>query len=164
MNVAPKTKTKMKTILSLVAVLMMVLSGNAEERAEWATKVNKFDMWATGGKSTLLEGHGTKNKCSVYAITLTSVLAERGIKSAWVAVKWAGSDTGHSFVIFEKGGKLWAIDNEMAKPVRVSGKTDLAIAKKLYSLRSPLPVEKVCNPMFGTKSNAGVSELSAILK
>lgn len=152
----------MKTILTLVVLLVLTLT-NAD--AAKATKYhsglnNSFDK-SVAGKT--LDGHFVQDMCSVYAISLTEALRAKNVKCAWVAIKWAKIDLGHSFVIFEKDGKRFAMDNMMRKPVRINGKTDLAVAKKLFALRTNLTVEKVCNPMMGVKSNAGVSDLSDIL-
>jgi len=136
------TTTTMKAVLVAVLLVIANLCGAAG---------NKFDSEITGKPGTILPGHGMQDQCSVYAVALTGAMSAKGIKSAWVAIKWQGIELGHSFVIFERGGKLWAIDNEMASPVRVSGKTDLEIAKRLYSLRSSRPVEGVCIPMMGFK-------------
>lgn len=140
-----------------MVLLVLSLVNASGARAE---KVNKFDAQFS---DKTLPGHGVYGACSLYASELVDAMRSKGVKAAWVAIKWQGSDVGHSFVIFQKDGKTFAIDNMMAKPVRVSGKTDLAVAKKLFALRSPLPVERVCYPMFGTKSNAGVSDLATIL-
>ena len=127
-----------------VAVVILVIAACSAAAAG-----NKFDSEITGKPGTLLPGHGQQDQCSVYALALTSAMSAKGIKATWVAIKWQGIELGHSFVVFQRDGKLWAIDNEMAKPVRVSGKTDLEIAKRLYSLRSNRPVEAVCAPMMG---------------
>lgn len=151
----------MKTILTMVLLVLSLVSANGAKATKYSSGLNNaFDKSVAG---QTLDGHFVQDMCSVYAISLTEALRAKNVKCAWVAIKWAKIDLGHSFVIFEKDGKRFAIDNMMRKPVRINGKTDLAVAKKLFALRTNLTVEKVCHPMLGTKSNAGVSELSAIL-
>lgn len=133
--------TMIKAVAVAAAVLLSALTGTAAG--------NRFDSEITGKPGTMLAGHGEQDQCSVYAVSLTTAMAAKGIKCAWVAIKWQGIELGHSFVIFKRDGKLFAIDNMMAKPVRVSGKTDLEVAKRLFALRTSRPVESVCMPMMG---------------
>lgn len=152
----------MKTILTMVLLVLSLVTASGAKATKYNSGIaNAFDK-SVAGKT--LDGHFVQDMCSVYAISLTDALRAKNVKCAWVAIKWAKIELGHSFVIFEKDGKRYAMDNMMRKPVRVTGTTDLAVAKKLFALRTNLTVEKVCHPMMGVKSNAGVSNVSDILE
>lgn len=154
---------KMKTLMTLLVLVLVTLTNvEAAKATKYHSGINNAFDKSVAGKT--LDGHFVQDMCSVYAISLTDALRAKNVKCAWVAIKWAKIDLGHSFVIFEKDGKRYAMDNMMRKPVRVTGTTDLAVAKKLFALRTNLTVEKVCHPMMGVKSNAGVSNVSDILE
>lgn len=150
----------MMTLLVLL-VLTLTNANAAKKLGKYESGIsNAFDK-SVAGKT--LDGHFVQDMCSVYAIGLVDALRAKNVKCAWIAFKWKGLQLGHSFVVFEKGGKVYAMDNFMRKPIKVTGKTDLEIAKKVFAVRTNLIVEHVSHPLMGVKSNAGVSSLSDIL-
>ena len=70
-------------------------------------------------------GYRKDNHCFIFAKNFAEKLhREHGIPSKIVTFVFAAwPETGHVYVAYELSGERWAIDNEMAAPVKVTGKT-----------------------------------------
>ena len=70
-------------------------------------------------------GHRKDNYCCIFAKNFAEKLHKKhGIPSKIVTFFFAAWPvTGHVCVTYELDGERWAIDNEMAAPVKVTGKT-----------------------------------------
>ena len=70
-------------------------------------------------------GHRKDNYCFIFAKNFAEKLHEAyGISSEIVTFCFAAWPvTGHVYVTYELNGERWAIDNEMAAPVKITGKT-----------------------------------------
>jgi hypothetical protein len=70
-------------------------------------------------------GYRKNNHCFIFAKNFAEKLHKKhGLPSKIVTILFAAwPQTGHVYVIYELNGERWAIDNEMAAPVKVTGKT-----------------------------------------
>ena len=70
-------------------------------------------------------GYRKDNHCFIFAKNFAEKLHKKhGIPSKIVTFFFAAlPETGHVYVTYELNGERWAIDNEMAAPVKVTGKT-----------------------------------------
>jgi hypothetical protein len=81
-------------------------------------------------------GHRKDNHCFIFAKNFAEKLHKtHGIPSKIVTFFFAAwPETGHVFVTYELNGERWAIDNEMAAPVKVTGKTPAQWSAQLQDL------------------------------
>lgn len=110
--------------MKTVFILSLFLAANA-----LATTPEQIASWTIPGEC---KGKPANQQCAKYAFLLNLTLAERGIESKALAYHMSTdlSQTTHAVVLFKLGNQWYCIDNENDTPVKVSGKTELAMVKK----------------------------------
>jgi len=81
-------------------------------------------------------GYDKDNHCFIFAKNFSEKLHKKhGIPSKIVTFFFAAwPETGHVYVTYELNGERWAIDNKMAAPVKVTGKTPADWSAQLQDL------------------------------
>lgn len=125
-----KTKSNVvqrEIIIAILATILLVLGSCGAQGALTTKEIEKLK----------LPGRKVNMQCVKFAYCLNYILFSKGVESKLVVIDYGratkyftkdGKPVGHAIVLFRLDGQWYGFDNEVKKPIPVSGSTDLEMA------------------------------------
>jgi hypothetical protein len=107
----------------------------------WLIAFSALTLWMCGAFGaelpdfTRLPGHGVQGQCLPFSQAAATRLRITGTSAVQVLYKFSRVGTGttwHAAVLFKHEGKLFFMDNQHTRPIRVAAKTDLGCISHVY--------------------------------